>query len=126
MRRNRLSPITAFLVSVALLGCGSGVDPSGELSGTWNFSDSLLNWPSTRPPSPCRVMLGTLTITQVGTTLTGSLTDENKCLVVDTTNVGDRAGPVTLGTVIDGQVSFKVAFCEFEATTSGMEMPVKT
>ena len=122
MRRNRLAVATTFLVSVALLGCGddgSTVDLSEDLSGVWSFSDSLLNWPATRPPTPCRVMRGTLTITQVGTTLTGSLTDENQCLVVDTTNVGDRAGPITLGSVIDDQVTFEVAFCEFEATTSG-------
>ena len=121
MRRNRLAVATSFLVSVALLGCGddgSTVDLSEDLSGVWSFSDSLLNWPSFRSPS-CTSGSGTLTISQVGTTLTGSLTDDTRCLVTDTTNLGDRAGSITLGAVVGGQVSFEVAFCEYQAATSG-------
>ncbi len=126
MRRTRLAVATTFLVSVALLGCGDGgsssVDPSEDLSGVWSFSDSLLNWGRGKT---CTTGLGTITIKQTGATLSGTLTDETTSLVIDTTNVGVRAGPISVGTVSGSQVSFEVAFCEYVATTSVGDPPTQ-
>ena len=126
MRRNRWAVATTFLVSVALLGCGgdgSSVDPNEDLSGLWSFSDSLLNWGRGKT---CTTGRGTLTITQqTGATFGGSLTDETTCLVIDTTNIGVRAGPISVGTISGSQVSFEVAFCEYVATTSDGDPPTQ-
>jgi hypothetical protein len=123
MRRNLLA---VFLLVMFVLGCsdddGSPTGQTMNLSGVWAFTDSLLNWGGRTPQ--CTSGRGVLTLTQAGTSLTGSLTDETGCLT-DSTNLGSRAGQIVAGTVSANQVSFEVAFCQYVATTSGGDPPAR-
>ena len=126
----RQSVISSSIIVAALapLACGGDEGPTNasqamDLTGTWNFTDSLLNWSSFRTKT-CTSGRGVLTITQTGTTFSGSLTDDTGC-IADTTGLGLRAGPISAGVISGDQVSFEVAFCKYVATTSGGSPPTR-
>ncbi len=128
MKRFAVIPPTGgliFLIVAAFLACGDQGPTDSQaldLSGTWSFTDSLLNWGRGKT---CTSGRGTLTITQAGATFTGSLTDETTCLIIDTTNLGLRAGAISNGTISGSQVSFEVAFCKYVGTTSDGNPPTQ-
>ncbi len=112
-----LSTILLPILLIAVACGDNGPDSAQQLTGTWSFTDSLLNWSSFRSKT-CTSGSGTLTITQSGNILTGSLTDETAC-IADTSGLGLREGSISNGTVTGNQVSFEVSFCRYGATTSG-------
>ena len=115
----RLTVLTPVLLLGLACGCSDSTGGgSPDLSGTWNYSDSIST--TVGVVVDC-TSSGTATLTQSGTTLTGTIvTTQGKCTFGVNTS-SPYTGTLELsGGQIDGdQVSFLVPFCQLSGTISG-------
>ncbi len=116
MRLTALTPVLLLCLACACSDSTGGGSP--DLSGTWSYSDSI----STTVGAVINCSSsGTATLTQSGTTLTGTIvTTQGRCTDAFGTSI-DNTGTLELaGGQIDGdQVSFQLPFCQLSGTISG-------
>ncbi|HKP30177.1 MAG TPA: hypothetical protein VJU15_12275 [Gemmatimonadales bacterium] len=113
--------VLSLLLLAVLVACGgdSSTEPDGPLSigGTWNFSDQIT---ASSVGVSCS-SAGTGTLTQSGSTFTGSV---NVTVGICSDGLGNQVdntglSQVTGGQVNGNQVSFQMPFCQFTGTISG-------
>lgn len=104
------------LVLLSCLACGGSTGP-GDLSGTWNYTDNIT--------TPVGAVVncsssGTATLTQSGTTLTGTIvTTQGTCTDAFGSSINNTGTLDLSGGQIDGdQVSFQLPFCLLSGTIS--------
>ncbi len=111
------------LTPVPLLGlaCGCSDSTGGgspDLTGTWSYSDSISTTVGTVVNCTSS---GTATLTQSGTTLTGTIvTTQGKCTDAAGASIGNTGTlELSAGQINGDQVSFQVPFCQLSGTISG-------
>ena len=117
----RLTALTPVLLLSLACGCSDSTGGgSPDLSGTWSYSDSIS---STAGAVVDCSLSGTATLTQSGTTLTGTIvTTQGRCTDAFGASI-DNTGTLELaGGQIDGDqvsFSFQVPICQLSGTISG-------
>ncbi len=119
----RLTALTPVLLLCLACGCGDSTGGgSPDLSGTWSYSDSIS---STEGAVVDCSSSGTATLTQSGTTLTGTIvtTQGQGTCTASNTSSEYKIGTLELsGGQVDGDqvsFSFQVPFCQLSGTISG-------
>ncbi len=115
----RLTALTPVLLLSLACGCSDSTGGgSPDLTGTWSYSDSIS---TTVGAFVDCTSSGTATLTQSGTTLTGTIvTTQGRCTLSANTFT-DYTGTLELsgGQINGDQVSFQVPSCLLSGTISG-------